>query len=122
LGRTTLQDLLADELCRIAIALLRLGAQRRAPDAWWLASNALQNLRAVDPEDELACHRVKAELTTFLGDLRSEMARAAPSPESSRTLAACLFAFLGLRAVGRTFLEYGTGELLGPFAGRCPAR
>lgn len=112
LGRTTLQDLLADELCHIATALLRLGAQRRAPEAWRLASNALQNLRAVDPEDELACHKVEAELTTFLGHLRVEMARAAPSPENSRTLAARLFAFLDLRAVARTFLEYGTGELL----------
>ncbi|MES6350832.1 hypothetical protein U6U03_12040, partial [Cutibacterium acnes] len=79
LGRTTLQDLLADELARIAIALLRLGALRRAPDAWRLASNALQSLRAVDPDDELACHRVEAELTVFLGDLRAEMARAAPT-------------------------------------------
>jgi superfamily I DNA/RNA helicase len=112
LGRTTLQDLLADELCRIAIALLRLGAQRRVPEAWRLASTAIQSLRAVNPEDELACHKVEAELTAFLGDLRAEMARAVPMPESSRELAARLFAFLDLRAVARTFLEYGTGELL----------
>jgi len=112
LGRTTLQDLLADELCRIAIALLRLGTQRRAPEAWRLASNALQDLRAVDPEDELACHKAEAELTAFLGDLRIETARAAPSPENSRTLAARLFTFLDLGAVARTFLEYGTGDLL----------
>ncbi len=112
LGRTTLQDLLADELCRIATALLRLGAQRRAPEAWRLASNALQGLRAVDPEDELACHKVEAELTAFLGELRAEMARAGPTPESSRALAARLFAFLDLGAVARSFLEYGTGDLL----------
>ena len=112
LGRTTLQDLLADEFCRIAIALLRLGAQRRAPDAWRLASSALQSLRAVDPDDELACHKVEAELTRFLEDLRAEMTHAAPSPENSRAITGRLFGFLDLGAVARTFLEYGTGELL----------
>lgn len=112
LGRTTLQDLLADELCRIAIALLRLGAQRRAPDAWRLASSALQNVRAVDPEDEPACHRVEAELTPFLVDLRTEMARAAPTADISRRIAVRIFAFLDLTAVARAYLEYGTGDLL----------
>jgi superfamily I DNA/RNA helicase len=72
----------------------------------------VQALRVVDPDDELACHKMEAELTTFLGDLRTETARSAPSPENSRTLAARLFAFLDLRAVARTFLEYGRGELL----------
>jgi superfamily I DNA/RNA helicase len=112
LGRTTLQDLLADELARIAIALLRLGALRRAPDAWRLASNAILSLRAVDPDDELACHKVEEELTVFLGDLRTEMARAAPTAENSQGIVGRLFGFLDLGAVARTFLEYRTGELL----------
>ena len=103
---------MADELARIAIAILRLGALRRAPDAWRLASNALQSLRAVDPDDELACHKVEAELTVFLGDLRAEMARTAPTAENSQAIAGRLFGFLDLGAVARTFLEYGTGELL----------
>jgi hypothetical protein len=89
-----------------------LERQRRAPDAWRLASNALQSLRAIDPDDELACHKVEVELTAFLGDLRAEMARAAPTPENSGALAVRLFGFLDLAAVARTYLEYGTGELL----------
>jgi hypothetical protein len=93
LGRTTLQNLLADEFCRITIALFRLGAQWHAPEAWRLASNALQDLRVVDPENELAYHKVEAQLTGFLGDLRVEMARAAPRPESSGAFAARLFTF-----------------------------
>lgn len=56
-----LSELTADELCRIATALLRLGAQRRAPEAWRLASNALQNLRAVDPEDECRAPRARVK-------------------------------------------------------------
>jgi len=112
LGRTTLQELLTDELCRVASALLRLGAQRRAPDAWRAASAALQNIRAVDLDDELACHRVEAELTAFLSDIRTEMAQAAPSVELSRRMADRIFAFLDLTAVARAYPEYATGDLL----------
>jgi superfamily I DNA/RNA helicase len=112
LGRTTLQDLLADELCRIAIALLRLGAQRRSPDAWRLASATVQSLRGTDPDDELACHRAETELTTFLAELRPAMGGAAPTPSNADLMAARVFAFLDLAAVSRTYLEYGTGDLL----------
>lgn len=112
LGRTTLQDVLADELCRIAIALLRLGAKRRAPEAWRIASSAVEALRAADPEDDVACHKADAQLTAFLADLRAAMAAAPPTAEGATALAARLFAFLDLAAVARTYLAYGTGDLL----------
>lgn len=112
LGRTTLQDLLADELCHIAIALLRLGAQRRSPDAWHLASAAIQSLRVDDTDDELACRRAETELTTFLAELRRAMAGTAPAPINAGQIVARVFAFLDLAAVCRTYLEYGTGDLL----------
>jgi superfamily I DNA/RNA helicase len=112
LGRTTLQDLLTDELCRIALAVLRLGSQRRAPGAWQIASGALQNLRTVDPEDELTSRKVEAELTTFIDQLQADMLQTVPTQETSGVLAARLFAFLDLKAIARTFLEYGTGDLL----------
>jgi superfamily I DNA/RNA helicase len=112
LGRATLQDLLADELCRIAVALLRLGAQQRSPDAWRLASAAVQSLRGADPDDELACHRAETELTTFLAELRPAMGGAAPTPNNTDLMAARALDFLDLAAVSRTYLEYGTGDLL----------
>lgn len=40
------------------------------------------------------------------------MARVAPTAENSQAMAGRLFGFLDLGAVARTFLEYGTGELL----------
>ena len=60
----------------------------------------------------MACHRVEAELTAFLADLRAEMARAAPAAESSQKIADRIFAFLDLPAVARAYLEYGTGDLM----------
>ncbi len=112
LGRTTLQDLLADELGRIAIALLRLGATRRAPDAWRIASAAVEAVRAVDPDDEVACYKVDADLTAFLIELRAAMAARRPEPEHGMAVAARVFEFLDLAAVARTYLEYSVGDLL----------
>ena len=54
LGRTTLQDLLVEEFTLIAVALLRLGVNVRAPEAWQTVSAAVQQLRAVDPADAVA--------------------------------------------------------------------
>lgn len=112
LGLTTLQDLLADELCRIALALLRLGATRRASDAWNIASAAVEELRTADPDDEVKCDKANAELTAFLAELRSAMRVAAPTTKNATTLAARIFTFLDLAAVARTYLAYSTGDLL----------
>jgi hypothetical protein len=112
LGRTTLQDLLADELGRVAIALLRLGASRRAPDAWRIASAAVEAIRAADPDDEVACHKADVQLTTFLGELRAAMAACTPTPDNAAAFAARVFDFLDLSAVAKTYLEYGVGDLM----------
>lgn len=112
LGRTTLQDLLADEICRIAIALLRLGATRRAPEAWKVASSAVEALRAANPEDEVACRKADAELTGFVRDLRRWMTATPPAVALAMTLSARIFAFLDVAAIARTYVQYSTGETL----------
>lgn len=112
LGRTTLQDLLADDLCRIAAAVLRLGSTRRAPEAWRLVSESVTALRAVDPQDEVASHRAERELTAFLTELRRDMSANRLSEAEAASLADRVFGFLGLAAVSRTYPEYGLGDLL----------
>jgi superfamily I DNA/RNA helicase len=112
LGRTTLQDLLADELCGIGLALLRLGSKQRAPDAWRIATSAVETLRAVDPEDEAGGHKADAELTHFVKSLRTWMETTPPAPELAVELAAHVFAFVDRIAVARTYLQYSTGDLL----------
>lgn len=112
LGRTTLQDLLSDQFARVAIGLLRLGATRRAPDAWQLCSAALLEIRAITSDDDVAEARTEAYLTAFLTILRTDMANTPPSLASAATFAARVLAFLDLSAVARTYLEYASGDLL----------
>lgn len=112
LARTTLQDLLSDQFARIAMALLRLGSTRRAPDAWQLCSAALLEIRSITPGDYIAEARTEANLTAFLTILRADMANTAPSPASVAVFAARILAFLDLDAIARTYLEYSSGDLL----------
>jgi superfamily I DNA/RNA helicase len=112
LGRTTLQDLLTDQFAKIAIALLRLGATRRAPDAWQLCSAALLEIRAIAPGNDVAEARTEADLTEFLTTLRADMANTPPSPANAGIFAARILAFLDLAAVARTYLEYSSNDLL----------
>lgn len=112
LGRTTLQDLLSDHFARVAIALLRLGAIRRAPDAWQLCSAALLEIRAITSGDDVAEARTEADLTAFLTILRADMANTPPSPANVTIFATRILAFLDLAAVARTYLEYSSGNLL----------
>jgi superfamily I DNA/RNA helicase len=111
-GHTTLQDLLSDEFVRIAIAILRLGASRRAPVAWQLASTALLTIRAVTSDDDIGEARVETELTAFVTALRADMANIPPSQSAALIFAQRVLEFLDLADVARTYIEYATGDLL----------
>jgi superfamily I DNA/RNA helicase len=111
LGRTTLQDLLADDLSRSAQALLRLGSQRRAPVSWQLVSSFLEVVRAIDPDDPSECARVDEELSLFMSALRAELVTA-PSVQLARQASSRVFSFLDLEQVARAFPEYRTGNML----------
>jgi len=111
LGRTTLQDLLAEELPRIAIAILRLGAEERAPEEWILASRALYRLRGVDADDEHGLREVEEELTEYIRSIRGIL-RGAPQAMEAAKLADDTFEFLGADAIRSAFPRYATGDTL----------
>jgi superfamily I DNA/RNA helicase len=112
LGKTSLQDLLSDDLSRLAIAMFRLGSTRRAPAAWQLASSSVLALRATAQDDDAGAAKVEADLTAFLTALRADMAATAPSHDSAADFARRVFEYLDLAAIARTYAEYGVGDLL----------
>jgi len=112
LGKTSLQDLLSDDLSRLAIAIFRLGATRRAPAAWQLVSSSVLTLRAAGPDDDARAAKVEAELSAFLTALRTDMAATAPSKQSALDFVKRVFEYLDLGAIARTYAEYGVGDQL----------
>jgi superfamily I DNA/RNA helicase len=111
-GRTTLQDLLVETLTKIGVSLMRLAAQRRAPEAWMIASEAILRLRNADLDDDVACQNAERSLSECLARVRTRMSELAPNAESARELANEVMSFLDLTALSRTFIEYATGDAL----------
>lgn len=112
LGKTSLQDLLFDDLSQLAIAIFRLGATRRAPAAWQLVSSSVLTLRAAGPDDDARAAKVEAELSAFLTALPTDMAATAPSRQSAIDFVKRVFEYLALGAIARTYAEYGVGDQL----------
>lgn len=111
-GRITLQDLLSERLTCILMALLRLGFQRRAPEAWMTASESILHLRGADSADYCACDQAERQLIEFLSGVRDFMTLAPPTAESGLDLGTRLLTFLDPAALARTYLEYGMGDSL----------
>ena len=112
LGKTTLQDLLADEFVRIAVAIFRLGAVQRAPHAWQAATSAILELRGVAPDDELGAAQDEAAFTVFVRGLRRDMAQTLPSRVSAIAFAKQVVEFIDVDAVRRNYMHYAAGDLL----------
>ena len=111
LGRTTLQDLLAEEVAHIAIAILRLGAQERAPEEWIVASRALYRLRGVEADDDQGLREVEEELTVYIRSIRI-LLKSAPQAREAAKLASDTFEFLKTDAIRSAFPKYASGDAL----------
>jgi superfamily I DNA/RNA helicase len=94
------------------LAMLRLGATRRAPAAWQLASSSVLALRALAADDDVAAAGIEEGLTDFLSSVRAEMAATPPSHDSALGFASRVLDYLDLAAVARTYPAYGAGGLL----------
>lgn len=112
LGRTMLQDLLGETMAVIALAILRLATERRAPDSWMVASKAIARLRAADPEDAEACAAAEKELVTFVARLRKSLRTNQPDTATAQALSAQVVGFLGQASLARAYPEYGSGDNL----------
>jgi superfamily I DNA/RNA helicase len=110
-GRTTIQDLLSERFSLVSVALMRLAISKRNPEAWSTAADALDHLRAVDPEDAVEVNHVTAELTMFVKSLRKRL-KMQLAVESVDQLVDCLMSFTGAQAWRKTSPEYATGDKL----------
>jgi superfamily I DNA/RNA helicase len=110
IGRTTLQDLLAEEITRIVTGIMRLAVQRRAPQAWSFVADVLGDLLGTDYEDAPARRRIEAELKAAITDLGQFLEVQPPSAEVAAELVARILRFVDLGAVARIYPEYGSGE------------
>jgi superfamily I DNA/RNA helicase len=108
LGRSTLQDLMSEQLTCVVIAFFRLALQKRAPGPWSVATEATERLRAVDPDDTVACNAVSKELTAFIRSSKSKL-KGAVSMDTLNELFGDILNFTDIAAWKRAYPAYHTG-------------
>jgi superfamily I DNA/RNA helicase len=112
IGKTTLQDMLAEEVTRVFLAVLHLACRQRAPEAWALAIQNLNDLRGAGQHDMAAQQRVENELKASLAELRGWIAKNPPSEQAAQKLVHRVLSFVDLSALARVYPSYGTGDVL----------
>ncbi|HHX8461246.1 TPA: 3'-5' exonuclease [Vibrio diabolicus] len=112
IGKTTLQDLLAEELTILFSNLLRLGLGHRNAQVWNQLSVDVQLLRNTTQEDEKkALRQVERRLAVFISEFR-ELMRQSFTSENARLIFERIIAFIDLNDLRKTFARYATGDLL----------
>jgi superfamily I DNA/RNA helicase len=109
--RTTLQDLLSEELTEIIVHFLRLLIARRASEAWNKVQQFLTIVRGIDHEDDVSCRKLQTSLSEWLRFTRKSM-NAGVNAEAAATVMKAIFEFLPLEAVRRAVPRYSIGDTL----------
>ena len=105
-GEIAIQDLLGEELTKILVALLRLGATTRSPECWTAAQRSMQLVEGIYPDDDIGQQKIQDQLEEFVRELRSEMRATAPEPESARRFAELALEFIGEATLRRAIPAY----------------
>lgn len=112
INKLMLQDLLAEELTNIVIAILRLGANKRHPESWKIAAEAYFHISYISPDDYDAANKAERRLSIFISKLRDLMTLLPPSKDSVNSIFDTIMSFLDPNKVAASFIEYSHGELL----------
>lgn len=94
-GKIAIQDLLAEDLTTILMALLRLGAERRNAKAWHLAQEGLAYIEAVGTDDEMTQRRLADRVTLIAKEVRQNFRDTPCDPSKVRPLVEALLEKLG---------------------------
>lgn len=111
IGKTTLQDLLAEDLTTLFFSLLRLGLGQRNAQVWSQLSAEIQLLRNVSLDDEKALRIVEGRLSDFIYELKKLLGQPFTS-ENSDMVFLRVINFINLNDLRKTYARYSTGDLL----------
>jgi len=107
LGEIAIQDLLGEDLTRMLLRLLRLGAVKKSPENWDAALQDLGFLEAVDSDDEAGQRRLQQRLQKFVRVLRRKLSeRLKPLPCNAKEAACMVLNFIGAQVLRRAFPPY----------------
>jgi superfamily I DNA/RNA helicase len=95
IGGVAIQDILSEELTELTLQILRLGAQRRAPESWARAIAIFQALQSIPDSDEVELQRLTRKLETICRSVRQYMKANQPGDLDAGELTEIVIAEIG---------------------------
>lgn len=110
-GKIAIQDLLAEDVVQVAIALLRIACDRKSPEVWTLARDAYFTLRGVDP-GQARSGQVERAFNKLVADTHKRLEKSTPSEDAAAEALDWLIGKLDKAAFARAYPGYAIGEQL----------
>lgn len=104
-GGVAIQDILTEELSRMLLPFLRLGASAKAPEAWQEAASVLRTLQGIEDDDERGGETIRSQLEIAVRQLRTAMS-AAPTEAACETIIDFTLGVLDETALRRSVPTY----------------
>lgn len=98
-GGVAIQDLLAEDLTKILLPFLRLGAKRRDAEAWTSAQAQMQFLDATIDEDEVSLQRLNRRTERLSREMRVYMGSNQPTKGAAAGLVSTIIEEVGENAI-----------------------
>jgi superfamily I DNA/RNA helicase len=105
-----LQDVLAEPVTDLVLAVLKLAAARRSPDAWSSAMDFL--LQTIGDESESAVRGTERKLAGYVAELRGTLGGEFVTASAVRNVIDGVVAFLGKPALLAFYPQYRQGDFL----------
>ena len=106
LGGISIQDILSEDLTRLLLSVLRLGALPVSPADWNKSQGYLHYLYGISPDDYAAHDRHQRKMQGFVQTLRRRMCEQQPTPETATQLATAVRDFWSIDLIRQGCLVY----------------
>ncbi|WP_413704159.1 UvrD-helicase domain-containing protein [Pseudomonas sp. Pseusp16] len=111
-GKVMLQELMAEEISKLLVTVLRLAMTSRAGGYWSTCQNWLASMRGIDADDAIRQSRLARELDTYTTELAERYSHPPKSKAASRALVDDILNFVGPEHVIRSNPAYDQGTWL----------
>ena len=111
-GKVMLQELMTEEISKLAVNFLRLSMTPRAGSYWSTCQNWLASMRGIDADDSIRQSRLARVLDTYATELAARYSLPPRSKVASRALVDDILNFVGVEHVIRFNAAYGQGSWL----------
>ena len=111
-GQVMLQELLAEEVSELLVAILRLAVCQASGRYWTLCQDSLGILRGISPDDEVAQARLARELDSFALDLLAAHAKPPVGKPNVRSMIDGIINWIGRDRIIAAYPAYRQGGWL----------